>query len=59
MSATAEAIALKIFDEIGSLPKRRRKGDPIVVGRICGGFGDADRKVITFLIAWYVDTREL
>lgn len=59
MSATAEAMALKVFDEIGSLPERRRKGDPIVVGRICGNLGGAERKVITFLIAWYVDTREL
>lgn len=59
MSATAEALARKIFDEVGSLPERRRKGDPIVVGRICGSLGGAERKVISFLIAWYVDTREL
>ncbi len=59
MSATAEALARKIFDEVGSLPERRRKGDPIVVGRVCGSLGGAERKVISFLIAWYVDTREL
>lgn len=53
MSATAQAMALKIFDEIGIAPNKRGK-DPFVVGIIRGPKGPQ-----TFLIAWYLDTRAL
>lgn len=59
MTATAEAMARKVFDEIGCLPGRRAQGDPIVVGRICGRLGRSLPTVMSFLIAWYIDTREL
>jgi len=57
MSATVEAMALKCFDEIGVLPARRGKGDPIVLGIVKEKGRDGRR--ISFLIAWYVDTRDL
>ena len=61
MSATAQAMALKCFDEIGVLPERRnRRDDPIVVGRIrMAGGRRREAKTISFLIAWYVNTRDL
>lgn len=60
LSAAARALADKVFDEIGVLPGRRPKGDPIVVGRIRDPRGDKHNpKFVSFLIAWFVDTREL
>ena len=53
MSATANAMALKIFDEIGVAPNRRGR-DPLIVGAVKGPKGR-----IHFLIAWYLDTRAL
>lgn len=55
MSATVEAMALRCFDELGILPERRGKGDPIVVGII----KQPGRRPVSFLIAWYVDTGEI
>jgi hypothetical protein len=54
MNATAQAMALKIFDEIGVAPNRRGK-DPLILGVING---PQFRKQY-FLIAWYLDTRAL
>lgn len=54
LEATQHAMAMKIFDEIGVLPARR-KSDPLVVGRILGPKG----KSMTFLIAWFIDTKDL
>lgn len=59
-NATARAMADKVFDEIGSLPGVKPKGDPIIVGRIRDPRSTTyNKKFISFLIAWYVDTREL
>lgn len=58
MKATHRAMATKIFDEIGCLPNRRTKGDPIVTGAVMFREG-ASEKRLTFLIAWWVDTRDL
>lgn len=57
MNATAQAMALKCFDEIGVLPERRGKGDPLVIGQILDPRGG--RRRCSFLIAWYIDTKEL
>ena len=54
MNATQSAMALKIFDEIGVAPNRRGK-DPLILGCVKGPQG----KKVTFLIAWYLDTRAL
>lgn len=61
MSATAEAMALKCFDELAVLPGRRGKGDPLVLGYIRkpGSHLWDNNGRLTFLIAWYVDTRAL
>ena len=61
LDATGRAMARKLFDEIGVLPARRprnRPGDPIVTGRILRKEGT---RVIglTFLITWWIDTRDL
>jgi hypothetical protein len=56
MSETSRAMALKCFDELGVLPSRRGKGDPIVVG-IVKHKGSAKRTM--FLVAWYIDTKDL
>jgi hypothetical protein len=54
LQATQHAMACKIFDDVAVLP-RRRKADPIVVGRIHGPNG----KHLTFLVAWFIDTKDL
>lgn len=74
LEETSKALALKIFDEIGCNPGRqgwnpagsRRGGDPMVVGRIVyrrpgDSLSDArgNLKTISFLIAWWLDTRDL
>jgi hypothetical protein len=56
LDATGKAMARKIFDDIGILPKRAG-GDPMVVGRIIHREGYNDH-AISFLIAWFVDTRD-
>jgi hypothetical protein len=61
MDATAQAMALKIFDRIGVVPQTRRKGyrgDAIVLGQITRQEGWAT-KTASFLIAWYLDPRTL
>jgi hypothetical protein len=60
LDATERAMALKCFDSIGALPASANKGDPIIVGRIeHAGTPKWNRKTVTFMIAWFVDTREL
>jgi len=56
LSATAEAMAVKLFDQMGVLPAQSRNGDPIVVGRILDPRAGS---WITFMVAWFVDTRAL
>lgn len=56
LNATAEAAALKIFDEMGVAPATRAKGDPMVIGRI--NLRGA-RKSVDFVVAWFLDTRDL
>lgn len=55
MTATAEAMALKVFDEIGICPPSR-KPDPLIIGRICM---PRSAKVVSFLIAWHLNLNEL
>ena len=53
MNATAQAMALRIFDEIGVAPNRKGK-DPIITGTVKG-----PQRNTHFIIAWYLDTRAL
>ena len=60
MDATARALADKVFDEIGVLPGKNKRQDPIVVGRIIDPRSTKFNKVVvTFLVAWFIDTRTL
>lgn len=55
--ATSRAMALKVFDSIGCLPKPKkykRKSDPIIVGTITQKEGYSEH-TMTFLIAWFMD----
>jgi len=62
LESTNRAMALKLFDEIGVLPQQKaaakRNPDPIVAGRIIRREGTHTRSV-TFLISWWIDTRDL
>ena len=49
----------KLFDEIGILPATRRHADPILVGRIKRKESAYNEPSMTFLIAWWIDTRDL
>lgn len=60
MSETARAMALQIFDEFGVQDGPSRKGDPLVVGRIIDPRSTTyNRRWVTFLLAWYVNTADL
>jgi hypothetical protein len=60
LSATARAMADKVFDEIGVLPGKRKREDPIVVGRIIDPRSDRyTKRFVTFLIAWFLETKTL
>lgn len=70
LAATERAMALKIFDEIGvvhgqgTMSKRQRRSDPIVIGRTLDGgkgrgYGGEPKHFVTFFIAWWLDTRAL
>lgn len=64
MNATAEAMALKVFDQIGiCLPTRdagvTRRGDPLIIGQILGRREGYSQKCISFIIAWYLNLNDL
>ncbi len=55
---TADAMKLLVFDDVGILPGRRRskrRGDPMVIGRIHKN----KNTVVSFLITWFVDTKDI
>lgn len=57
LNATGEALALKIFDDVGKLPTSRG-ADPMIIGRVTLKEGYRT-KSICFVISWFVDTSEL
>jgi hypothetical protein len=62
LNATAKALGQKFFDEIGGAPSRQqaRKGDPMVIGRIFyGGKNPWQQKGISFLVTWFIDSKDL
>ena len=67
MSATEQAMAAKLFDQIGVSPQgRARNADPLIIGQILGqargwnyGAGQARYRTASFLIAWHLDVRTL
>lgn len=53
------ATMLKLFDDIGVLPQARtRQPDPMLIGRIRRREGSRDT-TISFLITWWIDSRDL
>lgn len=58
LEAASEAMALKVFDEVGALPRFRKQPDPVLVGRITHKDGHNEKR-FNFLIVWYIDTKEL
>lgn len=64
MSATAEAMALKVFDQIGICQPTRnagvtRSGDPLIIGQILGKRQGWTQKCASFIIAWHLNLDEL
>jgi hypothetical protein len=60
MEAASNAMALKIFDQLGILPSPYKKQDPIIVGQLLDPRGTKySPKLVTFMIAWHLDTRTL
>jgi hypothetical protein len=61
MHATSDAMALKIFDEIGVIPNYRRKVDPIIIGAIYRPDATAKQywEPVSFLIAWHLRTETI
>lgn len=59
LTATQQAMALKIFDEMGVYPNTK-KSDPLVLGIIKAPAKNRfNQKQVTFLVAWFLDTDTL
>lgn len=68
LDATAQAMALRVFDDLGVLPGAEHHGgarpnvlpDPLVIGRVvlprC--YGQPERR-LCFVVAWFIDVRDL
>lgn len=53
------ALELRIFDQIGVLPQRRKRGgDPMVIGTVLRRVG-YEEHAVNFLLSWWIDTRDL
>lgn len=59
MELVSEAMAMKIFDEIGILPSVKRNIDPVICGMIKIKEHTYEIRTVTFMIAWHIDTRVL
>lgn len=60
MEAATNAMALKIFDQFGILPTPYKKEDPVIVAQLVDPRSTKyNRRVVTFMIAWNLDTRTL
>ncbi len=64
MSATAQAMALKVFDQIDICQPTRnagviRRGDPLIIGQILGQRSGWSQKCANFIIAWHLNLNEL
>lgn len=57
LQATQRAMAARLFDELGVVHDRARRGDPIVVGRLIDPVGRG--RAVTFFIAWWLDVATL
>jgi hypothetical protein len=59
MEATSRAMALKCFDDFGIMPERKKE-DPIIVARLLDPRSTKyNRRFVTFMVAWHLNTRDL
>lgn len=56
LKAAANAMALRLFDEMGTVQNRTGR-DPIIVGRLLDPRGNG--RLTTFFVAWWLDTAAL
>ena len=56
LAATQQAMALKLFDQMG-IVRNESGNDPIVVGQLLDPRGNGRR--VTFFVAWWLDTASL
>lgn len=59
MEATERAMALKIFDRFGVLPGVHRKSDPVIIGQIVFKNNQYNERIVSFMIAWHLNTNQL
>lgn len=65
LDATATAMAARIFDDLGVLPGQNApvrgevSTDPMVIGRIVNRVGPFTQHTLSFLVAWFIDTKAL
>lgn len=55
LSATVQAMALKVFDQIGVMRPQAQGADPIVIGHIFRPRGG----MLSFFVAWWLDTKDI
>jgi hypothetical protein len=64
MNATAQAMALKVFDQIGICQPVHnagvvRKGDPLIIGQVLSHRRNYSQKCTSFIIAWHLNLEDL
>ncbi len=59
LSNLSRAQKLRLFDDIGMLPAHRRSKDPMLIGRIHQRITPYQRNTLSFMIAWWIDTKML
>lgn len=60
MSVTQTALALKIFDRVGVMPSvKKKKEDPVIIGQIINKIGPYSERIVSFMIAWHLNTNVL
>lgn len=59
MEATSHAMGLKVFDRIGIMPSIKRKEDPVIIGQIISKTNAYSEKIVSFMIAWHLNTNVL
>lgn len=60
MSVTQTALAIKIFDRVGVMPSvRKKKEDPVIIGQIVHKGAGRSEKIVSFMIAWHLNTNVL
>lgn len=58
MEAVSDAMALKIFDRFGIFPGTKKE-DPVILGQIIQKTSLYREKVVSFMIAWHINTNVL